>query len=102
MQEVTRDKVLDVCVYCDDCQETGFCLCASVDACLRDMGMNANVRGYTQTLDRVSAGIPLAPALSINGRLVAMGSDLSRETIGLLLATTLRQRDSNQADDSLN
>lgn len=85
------EPLIEVRIYCDDCTGSGRCLCATVDSCLAEMRIEARVTRFTHPLDRVSAGIPLAPALCINGRLLAMGSELSRDTVGIILLNSFNR-----------
>lgn len=83
--EIEPKPLMQLRVYCDDCSLDSTCLCSAVEDCLRDLQIKADVKRYTDLIDRISAGIPLAPALSINGQVVCMGFGLSRSSIGRLL-----------------
>lgn len=77
----------EVRVYCDDCVPEQDCLCTAVEQCVTELRLRAKVLYHTQMVDRVRAGIPLSPAFSINGNVLAMGRQLSKETIRALIKT---------------
>lgn len=77
----------EVRVYCDDCVPETECLCSAVQQCVEELNLNARVLHHTAMVDRVRAGIPLSPAFSVNGNVLAMGRQLSKDTIRALIRT---------------
>ena len=86
--------VYEVRVYCDDCVAGTECLCTAIQECVDELQLSARVTFFTQMVDRVRAGIPLSPAFSVNGTVLAMGRKLSKDTIRALIKTAAEgQRD---------
>ncbi|MCC7478647.1 thioredoxin family protein [bacterium] len=83
-QDVTE---YDVRVYCDDCAIETDSFCRAIQECVDELNLNARVTHHTQMVERVRAGIPLSPAFSVNGAVLAMGRSLSKDTIRALIKT---------------
>ena len=92
MTATNSTAAMELQVYCDECEGAGRCLCAAVQECLQELGLEAQISISTSTIERVRAGIPLSPALCIDGQLVATGTDLSKESIGLMLLLQQRNK----------
>ncbi len=97
MQVVQDETEYDVRVYCDDCAVEAACLCKTIQECVDELSLKAKVTHHTQMVDRVRAGIPLAPAFSINGAVLAMGRELSRDTIRALIKTAAERQSSGRS-----
>ncbi|MCC7478648.1 hypothetical protein IT575_09360 [bacterium] len=87
---------LMITVYCDGCQIDSQCVCRLIDGCIEELQLNAKLQVYTDTIQRLHDGIPLAPAISLNGRVLCMGTLLGRDSLIKLLQAHIRQHGPEQ------